>query len=901
MVDGITWMKTCLVVLLMVTGLGASAGAASTAALPFRVAWATRAARPPVLDGKITAEDGWVAAPPLTDFMQLEHPDKPSAPTEGRLLYDDEALYVAVRLDGPGRGAIEMDATERDGAVNGDDCVHLFIVPPDAPPLRLEPQPTRWYFHLTVNALGTQRDAIGYKGKSWWNGQWTAKTTLRDDGWTVEMRIPFATLGVDGPTGEAWGFNLCRRYSSAEGTRHSNWSPAEHWYSFPERYGRIVFGDRAPARGQLAKIFVQRELDMGLSRSAAGIRTATTDLGTVPESTPARSALITRLKPLSERTEALRGRAAGLGPAEAARARVSMGQEVDTLLRDVWSAQRAAQAMRLRAEAPAGWPFVVLGGPAITDVRFEHGKPFPPAFQPTDRLSLAACRGEYEPVTFVLYATEKRADVSIAVTSLDGPEGTIPADAVNLHVIKYWFQNGDFGKPDGPAAPGGVLVPELLLKDDGLVVVDHARKKNYIRTTQGLVDISDPTPEFNVEGNPAVDEPRLLHLAPRDADELQPFTVAADEIKQVFVTVHVPPDARAGAYRGSIRVAAPGAGTLVLPLLLAVLPFDLAPAPIDYSLYTRCYLVDRDPVVPVWSDEKTEAQYRAEMANLLAHGIANPMVGDTRFEKFVRAMRIREEVGMPRGHIYHQGIRIPRDELDSDEALASFKQRVARCVAWARENGYGSYYVYGIDEADPLLPRQRRWMAAAHDVGAKVFVAVEDDAGFFDVAGDILDLPIMSGPVQPHVARRVQGNGHRIGIYAFPQVNWDKPEIYRRNYGVRLWQAGYDVEMTYAYQHSFGHIWNDFDSRHHKDFCFAYPTANGVIDTLCFEGLREAVDDARYVATLLAAAERAKKDPLRRAAAVEAEGWARSVDPAGDLDVLRRGIVARILELKRPD
>jgi hypothetical protein len=106
--------------------------------------------------------------------------------------------------------------------------------------------------------------------------------------------------------------------------------------------------------------------------------------------------------------------------------------------------------------------------------------------------------------------------------------------------------------------------------------------------------------------------------------------------------------------------------------------------------------------------------------------------------------------------------------------------------------------------------------------------------------------------------------------------------------------------MTYAYQHSFGHIWNDFDDRgKHKDFSFAYPTVGGVIDTLPFEGMREAVDDTRYVATLLKAARAARADPARRAGAVEAERWIRAVDTHGDLYALRKQIIARILELTR--
>ena len=108
---------------------------------------------------------------------------------------DRGALYIAMRLGGPGRGALDADATERDSGVMGNDCAHVFLVPPGAPALALEPQPERWYFHLTVNPIGTQRDAVGYMGKVWWDGRWSAKTSVRE-GPRHQPASPPATLGL---------------------------------------------------------------------------------------------------------------------------------------------------------------------------------------------------------------------------------------------------------------------------------------------------------------------------------------------------------------------------------------------------------------------------------------------------------------------------------------------------------------------------------------------------------------------------------------------------------------------------------------------------------------------------------------------------------------------------------
>jgi hypothetical protein len=102
--------------------------------------------------------------------------------------------------------------------------------------------------------------------------------------------------------------------------------------------------------------------------------------------------------------------------------------------------------------------------------------------------------------------------------------------------------------------------------------------------------------------------------------------------------------------------------------------------------------------------------------------------------------------------------------------------------------------------------------------------------------------------------------------------------------------------MDYAYQHSFGHVWNDFDDNHYRDHVFTYPTDDGVVGTIQWEGFREGVDDVRYLSTLLKAIEKARRtySPV----AAEAERWLEKLDPAGDLDNIRREMVNWILKLQ---
>lgn len=73
--------------------------------------------------------------------------------------------------------------------------------------------------------------------------------------------------------------------------------------------------------------------------------------------------------------------------------------------------------------------------------------------------------------------------------------------------------------------------------------------------------------------------------------------------------------------------------------------------------------------------------------------------------------------------------------------------------------------------------------------------------------------------------------------------------VYRRNYGYSLYNAGFDGAFPWAYQGAFGKMWTDNDDSV-RDHMATYPTSTGVIDTIQWEGMREAVDDTRYAATL---------------------------------------------------
>jgi len=514
----------------------------------------------------------------------------------------------------------------------------------------------------------------------------------------------------------------------------------------------------------------------------------------------------------------------------------------------------------------------------------------------SNAININACRGQYEPASFVVRSAQKILGLGIAATELKGEQSTIPAGAVDIRVVKCWFQAGRLLHVPGPRQY--LLTPELLLRDDKLIYVDLEKKENYLRTN-GLGDnyilISGPTSE------------NLRDLLPKNSDTLQPVDIDINTNKQFWITVHVPEDAMPGLYIGKLVISTLNSPPSEIPLRLRVLPFRLEKPTLRYAIYYRGKLTryppesrillikDGEPAIS--SEWKSAQQYESEMRDLKNHGVEFPTIYQPDTELLIKELEIREKIGLPKDALYFcfpgTGNPVTQDKLDE------LKKRVKSRIELARQQGYKEVYFYGLDEAkgEKLLSQRPAWKAV-HDMGGKVFAA-SFPKGIFEEMGDLLDLHIWYGRPDPREAEKYHKIGHQIFSYNNPQVGMEEPETYRRNFGLVLWQAGYDGAMDYAYQHGMNHIWNDFDyskNYPYRDPVFAYPTIDGVIDTVQWEGFREGVDDVRYLTTLIEAIKKTKVSHPQIAAA--AQQWVSSIDPQGDLDTIRASCIEWILKLQ---
>ena len=510
----------------------------------------------------------------------------------------------------------------------------------------------------------------------------------------------------------------------------------------------------------------------------------------------------------------------------------------------------------------------------------------------SDRISLVAASGEYEPASFVIGAnTGSISSLLAEATDLTGDGGSIPASAVDIRVVKCWQVSGT----TMPYRGTRTLAPELLLKDDTLIKVEG--EENYVKLTAGdYVWISDPVPP--TDPSPAVEDMPI-----RDSSTLLPVDIPAGTNKQFWVTVHVPENAAPGVYDGTIDLSTETDGPVAqLALELEVLPFDLLPSMMTHIVSHRGLLSSEGTIS---MDAKNVEQYQAELLDILAHSDTSTMaqpyyVGEsTPIETYGEALSMRQAAGAPRDELFSSYFITDWGEYPSIEDVAAKAQEIMALAG-------GQVYFEGDDEAQGgALSIQRPVWEAIRSVGGKMWacghrVGAGADVGEdnFSLMGDIQDVFVCARAPDAAEAAGWHGVGHEILCYANPMSGLEKPETYRRNYGLLLWQNDYDGGLA-IYQWKGGLIWNDFDDPDNwRAHVFAYPTVNGVIDTTEWEGWREARDDIRYLTTLLDAVEKAKADGMDTSAA---ETWLAGLKTEDlgtqDLDAIRRQMIDFILSL----
>lgn len=162
---------------------------------------------PPLIDGKFN-DAAWEQVPWAGgDFRQV-NPDKgkpASVQTKFKILYDLKNLYVIFRCYDPDPSTIARRMSRRDGFEG--DWVEINID---------SYYDKRTAFSFTSSVSGVKGDEyISNNGENWdpgWDPIWYMKTSVDEEGWIAELRIPLSQLRFADKPEHTWGIQIQRLY-----------------------------------------------------------------------------------------------------------------------------------------------------------------------------------------------------------------------------------------------------------------------------------------------------------------------------------------------------------------------------------------------------------------------------------------------------------------------------------------------------------------------------------------------------------------------------------------------------------------------------------------------------------------------------------------------------------------
>lgn len=498
-----------------------------------------------------------------------------------------------------------------------------------------------------------------------------------------------------------------------------------------------------------------------------------------------------------------------------------------------------------------------------------------------NELNLNVTSGEYEPISFVIYANNGDLDnVEVEITDLVYGNSVIPSSNIDVRVVKVWNQAG-FGIRSWAGFKGGisklkwnefgvfnkqgVLVPELLVYNDKEQLEGRYSNGEYI---DGI---------FYPVGS---------YIPPRISLDLSTDILFRNS-KQFLVTVFVPREMRSGLYRGFLEINADNLEKKSFNFNVNILPFELDLLDKDLMIFYKGRLKESEAHFYVPDQRMIQ-----ELNDIKNHGL-NGIYIDA------------EGTDAEKGGIIS---RETRDALSQKLALISsvgFRNVIQTCIttrcsdvsfqkSLLDRNGFDSYIFYGPDEAiyypgddfSSLLS----YIKNLHDQDSEIaLTTIYDTAQRYgnyndemyenvvdDLKGIKPDITILVIPPKPNKGyprdewkryyKPIINNEIRprsdVEDYYYWQLSEQMPRQVRFLSGYFLYLTKFEGIMPYAYQHISiegtytNNPYNDFDSEllekgYIHDQMVVYPSLNaGPIPTLEWEALREGIDDLRYITTL---------------------------------------------------
>lgn len=201
------------------------------------------------IDGFLT-DSIWSMVESGGDFVMLSPGNGSPIPeefdTRFKVFYTDEAMYIGIEMKDPHPDSILTQVAVRDDYNQNNDWVVFGINPFND---------GQNDFNFFITAAGLQADSrTTANGDDFsLNSVWKSAVQITDEGWTVELEIPYIALRFPNELSKDWGFNIIRSIRRNRTEYSWNFIDRGSGYSFEYQAGLLknISGINPPVRFSL--------------------------------------------------------------------------------------------------------------------------------------------------------------------------------------------------------------------------------------------------------------------------------------------------------------------------------------------------------------------------------------------------------------------------------------------------------------------------------------------------------------------------------------------------------------------------------------------------------------------------------------------------------------------------
>lgn len=378
-------------------------------------------------------------------------------------------------------------------------------------------------------------------------------------------------------------------------------------------------------------------------------------------------------------------------------------------------------------------------------------------------------------------------------------------------------------------------------------------------------------------------EERRYSVMPEILTKEFPLLLARGTSQEYRIIFNVPEKAEGGDYDSVLHIESDDQKSFDIPLELHVYPFKLLMPENKFWCIgtTSLFCGDRKRIETELADIKEHGANSVTMSPNIRFSFSDgqPEANEDDLKKFKLFLACYKKAGFSGPLILRFGSGIERNisrglkkgnyEEDpgkgnwSPALRENFKKAIGRIIVTLKESGlYEQCYYSGEDEPG-VHGKKSQAMALmqyslAKEAGMKTFVTADVDftremSEYLDIADYSLEFMALDKKQNAERQKDVQKSGNKMWWYGsgcYDGQNGLMPNRYLT--GFLNWKTGAEGHHSWIYYWPFGDPYDDFDSGR-KDFCIVYPSKEPwkkPIPTLQWEGIREGIDDARYVYTL---------------------------------------------------